>query len=180
MCQLKLRAKFPELNFWLRQLGDNFVTKLQYTDNERVDLRFASFDTRYRFNKGNWDFTIGAVARIHQVYGVSPIEDFWIPAESTFQDLAENKLNIDISEGTPSTQLGPNMGMGATSLSRSLNKLEGAGVIVRKPDPSDKRKALIHLTPLGMDWREVAKGVVLEFNKKIQYGLRFKRNERRI
>ena len=31
-------------------------------------------------------------------------------------------LNIDISEGTPSTQLGPNMGMEATSLSRSLNK----------------------------------------------------------
>ena len=77
-------------------------------------------------------------------------------------------LNIDISEGTPSTQLGPNMGMEATSLSRSLNKLEAAGVIVRKPDPNDKRKALIHLTPLGMDWREVAKGVVLEFNKKIQ------------
>jgi len=77
-------------------------------------------------------------------------------------------LNIDISEGTPSTQLGPNMGMEATSLSRSLNKLERAGVIVRKPDPDDKRKALIHLTPLGMDWREVAKRVVVEFNEKIQ------------
>ena len=77
-------------------------------------------------------------------------------------------LNIDISEGTPSTQLGPNMGMEATSLSRSLNKLEAAGVIVRKPDPNDKRKALIFLTPLGMDWREVAKRVVVEFNEKIQ------------
>ena len=77
-------------------------------------------------------------------------------------------LNIDITEGTPSTQLGPSMGMEATSLSRSLYKLEGAGVIVRKPDPDDKRKSLIHLTPLGMDWREVAKGVVVDFNKKIQ------------
>ena len=77
-------------------------------------------------------------------------------------------LNIDISEGTPSTQLGPNMGMEATSLSRSLNKLEGAGVIVRKPDSNDKRKALIHLTALGLDWREVAKRVVVEFNEKIQ------------
>jgi DNA-binding MarR family transcriptional regulator len=77
-------------------------------------------------------------------------------------------LNIDIMEGTPSTQLGPNMGMEATSLSRSLNKLEDAGVIERKTDPNDKRKAVIHLTPLGMDWREVAKGVVIEFNKTIQ------------
>ena len=77
-------------------------------------------------------------------------------------------LNIDITEGTPSTQLGPNMGMEATSLSRSLNKLEDAGVIERKPDPDDKRKSVIHLTPLGMDWREVAKGVVIEFNQTIQ------------
>ena len=77
-------------------------------------------------------------------------------------------LNIDIMEGTPSTQLGPNMGMEATSLSRSLNKLEDAGVIERKPDPDDKRKSVIHLTPLGMDWREVAKGVVIAFNETIQ------------
>jgi len=77
-------------------------------------------------------------------------------------------LNIDITEGTPSTQLGPSMGMEATSLSRSLNKLEDSGVIERRPDPNDKRKAVIHLTPLGMDWREVAKGVVIEFNETIQ------------
>ncbi len=77
-------------------------------------------------------------------------------------------LNIDIMEGTPSTQLGPSMGMEATSLSRSLNKLEDAGVIERKDDPDDRRKSVIHLTPLGMDWREVAKGVVIDFNQTIQ------------
>ena len=70
-------------------------------------------------------------------------------------------------EGTPSTQLGPNMGMEATSLSRSLNKLEESAVIVRKPDPSDRRKTVIHLTSLGMEWREVAKEVVVNFNNKI-------------
>ena len=76
-------------------------------------------------------------------------------------------LNIDIMEGTPSTQLGPNMGMEATSLSRSLNKLEESAVIVRKPDPSDRRKTVIHLTSLGMEWREVAKEVVVNFKNKI-------------
>ena len=76
-------------------------------------------------------------------------------------------LNIDIMEGTPSTQLGPNMGMEATSLSRSLNKLEESAVIVRKPDPNDRRKTVIHLTTLGMEWREVAKEVVVNFNNKI-------------
>ena len=77
-------------------------------------------------------------------------------------------LNIDISEGTPSTQLGPNMGMEATSLSRSINKLEDAGDIERKDDPNDKRKSVIHLTQLGMEWREVAKGVVINFNESMQ------------
>lgn len=76
-------------------------------------------------------------------------------------------LNIDIMEGTPSTQLGPSMGMEATSLSRSLNKLEDLGVIERKADPNDKRKAVIHLTPMGMDSREVAKKVVIDFNEAI-------------
>ena len=76
-------------------------------------------------------------------------------------------LNIDIMEGTPSTQLGPNMGMEATSLSRSLNKLEESGVIVRKTDPNDKRRTVICLTPLGMDWRIVAKETVVNFNKTI-------------
>jgi len=77
-------------------------------------------------------------------------------------------LNIDIMEGTPSTQLGPNMGMEATSLSRSLSKLEESGVIERKTDPNDKRRTVIHLTPLGMDWREVAKETVINFNESIQ------------
>jgi DNA-binding MarR family transcriptional regulator len=59
------------------------------------------------------------------------------------------------------------MGMEATSLSRSLNKLEESGVIERKPDPEDRRKTVIHLTPLGMDWREVAKETVINFNESI-------------
>ena len=81
--------------------------------------------------------------------------------------LAMIVLNIDMFEGTPSTQLGPNMGMESTSLSRSLNKLEDLGVIERKPDPIDKRKSIIHITEAGLKSREIAKNVVLEFNNKV-------------
>jgi len=81
--------------------------------------------------------------------------------------LAMIVLNIDMYEGTPSTQLGPNMGMESTSLSRSLNKLEDIGVIERKPDPEDKRKSIIHLTESGLNSREIAKNVVLEFNNNV-------------
>jgi len=82
--------KYTERNFWLRYLGSQCVTKVQYKDNQRVNLRYNSFDTRYRFTKGNWDLTFGAAFRMHPVYGVNPIEDFWIPGESTFQQLAED------------------------------------------------------------------------------------------
>ena len=81
--------------------------------------------------------------------------------------LAMIVLNIDMTEGTPSTQLGPNMGMESTSLSRSLNKLEESGYITRKPDPKDKRKSIIHLTKSGLEGREVAKEIVLDFNNKV-------------
>tara|TARA_B100001758_G_C18326694_1_gene566374 strand:+ start:683 stop:1132 length:450 start_codon:yes stop_codon:yes gene_type:complete len=81
--------------------------------------------------------------------------------------LAMILLNIDIFEGTASTQLGPIMGMEATSLSRSLNKLETIGVIERKTDPKDKRKSIIHLTEIGIKRRELAKKIVLEFNESI-------------
>ena len=82
--------KFTEKNFWLRYLGEWCVTKAQYVDNQRVNLRYNSFDTRLRINKGNWDFTIGGVFRMHSAYGLTPIEDFWIAGESTFQQLAQD------------------------------------------------------------------------------------------
>ena len=81
--------------------------------------------------------------------------------------LAMILLNIDMYEGTPSTQLGPNMGMEATSLSRSLKKLEKLGVIKRVNDKIDKRKVIIKLTKLGLNRREIAKQTVLNFNNKI-------------
>ena len=71
--------------------------------------------------------------------------------------LAMIVLNIDMFEGTPSTQLGPNMGMESTSLSRSLKKLEELGVIKRIHDKNDKRKVIIKLTKLGLKRREIAK-----------------------
>ena len=81
--------------------------------------------------------------------------------------LAMIVLNIDMYDGTPSTQLGPNMGMEATSLSRSLKKLEKLGVIQRVNDKIDKRKVIIKLTKLGLNRREIAKKTVLNFNNKI-------------
>ncbi len=75
-------------------------------------------------------------------------------------------LNID-REGTPSTQLGPKMGMESTSLSRTLKTMEENGLIFRKNDEEDKRKVLIFLTKEGVEKRRIAKKVVVGFDEKL-------------
>ena len=76
-------------------------------------------------------------------------------------------LSIDPKTGTPSTTLGPKMGMEATSLHRILKSMEEKGLIERKPNPNDGRGVLIHLTGFGLEKREVSKGVVMRFNKVV-------------
>lgn len=75
-------------------------------------------------------------------------------------------LIID-KEGTPSTQLGPRMGMEPTSLSRTLKTMENQELIFRRVDKDDKRKVLIFLTKHGVEMRREAKVVVQAFNDKL-------------
>ncbi|AIZ43324.1 MULTISPECIES: MarR family winged helix-turn-helix transcriptional regulator [Cellulophaga] len=77
-------------------------------------------------------------------------------------------LSIDPKTGTPSTALGPKMGMEATSLSRILKSMEEKGLIIRKPNPNDGRGVLIHLTPFGLEKRVDSKNVVLRFNEVVK------------
>lgn len=76
-------------------------------------------------------------------------------------------LSIDPKHGTPSTSLGPKMGIEPTSLSRTLKNLEERGLIARKPNPEDGRSVLIILTEDGLVMRDVSKEVVLKFNEAI-------------
>ena len=77
-------------------------------------------------------------------------------------------LNIDPENGTPSTSLGPKMGMEATSLSRTLKTMEDKDLIIRKPNPEDGRSILICLTDFGKEMREYSKSVVLTFDEKVR------------
>ncbi|MEJ6793018.1 MAG: MarR family transcriptional regulator [Lacinutrix sp.] len=77
-------------------------------------------------------------------------------------------LSIDPENGTPSTSLGPIMGMEATSLSRILKKMDELGLIERKPNPEDGRGVLIYLTDFGREKREYSRERVLTFNNTIK------------
>ena len=77
-------------------------------------------------------------------------------------------LSIDKDKGTPSTALGPKMGMEATSLTRTLKSMEEKGLIIRKKNPDDGRGVLIYLTKFGKENRELSKNTVLKFNESIK------------
>lgn len=77
-------------------------------------------------------------------------------------------LNIDQSEGTPSTKLGPKMGMEPRSLTRTLKSMEEDGLICRKSVKTDKRSVRIFLTEKGKKKREIARAKVTFFNEKMR------------
>ena len=77
-------------------------------------------------------------------------------------------LSIDPETGTPSTALGPKMGVESTSVSRTLKNMEDKGLIRRERNPKDGRSVLIHLTEFGREMREYSKSVVLTFDNKVK------------
>lgn len=77
-------------------------------------------------------------------------------------------LNIDLENGTPSTALGPKMGMESTSLSRILKSMEDKGAIYREKNPDDGRSVLIKLTAFGKEKRNISRDHVINFNETIK------------
>ncbi len=73
-------------------------------------------------------------------------------------------LNID-KDGTPSTKLGPKMGMEPRSLTRMLKSLEDKGYIYKEADKNDKRMVRIFLTEEGKKKRKISRSTVLQFNQ---------------
>jgi DNA-binding MarR family transcriptional regulator len=76
-------------------------------------------------------------------------------------------LNID-PEGTPSTKLGPKMGMEARSLTRTLRNMEDQGLIKREQDAHDRRSVRVMLTPKGKQMRDISKNTVIRFNEAVR------------
>ena len=102
----------------------------------------------------------------------------WLAVQKMYNEEASNYgitmatgftlLSVDPQNGTPSTSLGPKMGMEATSLSRILKTLESMNLIERLPNPNDGRGVIIHLTKQGLKNREEVKQNVLKFNSVIK------------
>lgn len=77
-------------------------------------------------------------------------------------------LNIDLTEGTPATKIGPLLGMEPRSLVRMLKNLEERCLIRREVDGNDKRFVRIYLTDEGKAKREMAREGVILFNQMVR------------
>ncbi|MFT6137908.1 MAG: DNA-binding MarR family transcriptional regulator [Salibacteraceae bacterium] len=73
-------------------------------------------------------------------------------------------LNIDQEYGTPSTKLGPKIGMEPGSLTRTLKTMIDKGYICKQSDEIDRRKVHICITELGKLKREASREAVILFN----------------
>lgn len=76
-------------------------------------------------------------------------------------------LSIDPINGTPSTSLGPKMGVEKTSISRTIKALEERKLISKYANPKDGRGIIIKLTKEGIEMREESKKIVKRFNSVV-------------
>jgi len=99
-------------------------------------------------------------------HGIARMYNIEAAKYDTTMSVGQTLLNIDV-EGTPSTKLGPKMGMESRSLTRILKSMEEKGLIYKKADAKDKRMVRIYLTDFGKEKREVSKDAVIKLNTAV-------------
>jgi DNA-binding MarR family transcriptional regulator len=77
-------------------------------------------------------------------------------------------LIIDVKNGTPSTHIGPMLGLEPTSLTRIVKSMDTQKLIEKYSDPRDGRVTRIKLTKKGLEAREKALKVVKKFNGEVK------------
>ena len=77
-------------------------------------------------------------------------------------------ISIDPENGSPSTSIGPIMGLESNSISRILNSMENKHLINRRPNPNDRRSIIISLTKLGHKKREIAIQKIRQFKNLLR------------
>ena len=100
-------------------------------------------------------------------HGIARMYNIEAAKYGSTMSFGQTLLNIDV-DGTPSTKLGPKMGMESRSLTRILKSMEEKGLIYKKSDKEDKRMVLIFLTEFGKEKREISRNTVLKLNKAIR------------
>lgn len=105
------------------------------------------------------------------------LKSTWLSVSKMYSEMAQDHdatvvqgltlLKIDPKNGTRSTNLGPKMAIEPTSLTRIIKLLEDNGYIYKEKTTTDRREVIIKLTEKGLNYRNVSKDIVINFNKAI-------------
>lgn len=105
------------------------------------------------------------------------LKQTWISVQKMYSEMASEYdstavqaltlLKIDPKDGTRSTNLGPKMAIEPTSLTRIVKLLEDNGYIYKEKTTIDKREVIIKLTEKGINYRNISKDIVVNFNNSL-------------
>ena len=66
--------EFINQEYWYRYVGNYFMVKGEYTDNQEIKLKTFGGDVRGKINISGIDFSAGLKHRSHPVYGINPFQ----------------------------------------------------------------------------------------------------------
>ncbi len=107
---------------------------------------------------------VTSLMRAHQI-AVSRAEAVVRPFGITFARYETLMLLYFSRRGAlPMSVLGSRLQVHQTSVTNAVDRLESAGLVVRRPHPDDRRSTLVEITPAG---RELAERVTAELNTRV-------------
>jgi DNA-binding MarR family transcriptional regulator len=92
------------------------------------------------------------------------------PYDLTLEQFQTLKV-LSRTSGMTQRQLGQAINKNPANMTRILDRLEAKSLIVRQPDPDDRRAYLIYLTDRGLGLRDQVIGVFDKFSTGVHAGL---------
>jgi len=92
---------------------------------------------------------ITSLMRAHQL-ALSRVESVLKPLRITFARYEVLMLLVFSSRGSlPMSRIGSRLQVHPTSVTNAVDRLQSAGLVQRKPHPTDRRATLVEITPAG-------------------------------
>lgn len=67
--------EFVNHEYWYRYVGNHFLARVDYMDNQEIQLKTFGAELRAKANLGKFNFSVGVKHRSHPVYGINPFEE---------------------------------------------------------------------------------------------------------
>jgi DNA-binding MarR family transcriptional regulator len=122
-------------------------------------------------NMEEQDRLIQIISRINQAMKIYIVGEFSrngiqaTPTQTAILYLLEQNDGQKISDFASSLEIKNPVMTGV------IDRMEKAGLIIRKPNPSDRRTISIYITPQGREESSKARDIISKMNKKIESGL---------